>query len=167
MWACQSCWLTALKWPTEKQLIFSSSFFFSFFGQTLGWWCRGLIRKPNLLPFLWAKGVATHADWQLSDLQAAVWGFPLSCYVFCFFFFVLLEITLPHMDARTCPHIHKDVAAAALPCVQTVLFLSDLGGGFDWRTVIHGPARHTAGQVRPCEHLCLDNCFILAGGTWG
>lgn len=93
-------------------------------------------------------------------------SFKLLCFFF-FFFFVLLEITLPHMDARTCPHIHKDVAAAALPCVQTVLFLSDLGGGFDWRTVIHGPARHTAGQVRPCEHLCLDNCFILAGGTWG
>lgn len=28
MWACQSCWLTALKWPTEKQLIFSLPFSF-------------------------------------------------------------------------------------------------------------------------------------------
>lgn len=28
MWGCQSCWLTALKWPTEKRLIFSFFFFF-------------------------------------------------------------------------------------------------------------------------------------------
>lgn len=30
MWACQSRWLTALKWPTEKQLVFFFFFAFAF-----------------------------------------------------------------------------------------------------------------------------------------
>lgn len=80
-------------------------------------------------------------------------------------FFILAEIILQHVDVRThFTHIHKDVA---LPRLQTILFSSDLGGHFEWRTAIGGPALHAAGQVQLCEHLCLGNCFILRGGSEG
>lgn len=63
-------------WQHSSGLRKSASFFFRlslFSGQASCWWYRGLIRKPNLLLFFW--GVATQADWQLSDFLVAVQAF--------------------------------------------------------------------------------------------
>lgn len=52
MWACQSRWLTALKWPTESSSFFSPFLFF-FFGQTL-WALSG---NPIYCGFSGRKGL--------------------------------------------------------------------------------------------------------------
>lgn len=165
MWACQSYWLTELKWPTEKQLIFSFSLFSFFWSDVLV--MPGPYQETQFIAVSLGKR-GCHSHW-LTALRFASCSvgisFKLLCFPFSSFFFphVLSEIILQHMDIRKhFTHIHKNVEV--LPRLRTVLFLSDLGGDFDWQTVIRGPAEHRAGQVQLCEHLCLGSCFILWGG---
>lgn len=106
--------------------LFSPSFFFcfTFRASWLRRWFWAVIGKLNLASFLWAREGATHDDWQLSDLPAAVWGFPLSC---CFFSFSPYYQGLLYHIWMYLTHWGG-------------VFFSDLGLDFDWQVSVQLPS---------------------------
>lgn len=144
MWACQSCWLTALKWPTEKRLVFSF-----FFWSDVVLVTPGLIRKPNLLQFLWAKR-GCHSCW-LTALRFAGCSVGISFKLLCFSFFLycqrLLCCTLMYTHTL---HAHTHTRSRHISCMfallQTLLFGFDHAGDFDWRVGIHSLTQSNSGS---------------------
>lgn len=167
MWACQSCWLTALKWPTEKRLIFSVFFFFFLLVRRCAGDAGPYQETQFIAVSLGERGC--HSCW-LTALRFAGCSVGISFKLLCFSFFVLSEITLPHTDVHTHithTHTHKDAADTSAACS---LFSKPFCLGLTMQVMLTdgegstAPLSQTVGQVQPCENIFWVSVLFLGEG---
>lgn len=150
-WTCQSCWLTALKWPTEKQLIFFFSPLFFLVRR-----CAGPYQETQFIAVSVGKR-GCHSRW-LTALRFAHCSVGICFKLLCFSFFPPHTVVDYTKDMYTAHTETKQRDQPHSPGVQTFLFWSD----FDWQTVIPGRARGSSSLL--WTSLFLGNCFTPQEG---